>query len=259
MNALHDELSLFAGNILGAAHPTPRFAASPHYTIDTGIEVYRNNYRGNLQDALAAVYPVVQRLVGEDFFRRLARDFIALHPSRSASLFDYGGHLDDFLAGYAPADSLAYLPDMARLEWACHVAYFAEDGVLIDLVRLGQVAPEDHHAVSLHLHAACRIVTSRHPIVSIWQAHQSGNEVRFNFELNNNPETAFVYRQADVVHVIMLAVDEAACVTSLMQGMSLGAVAAHMADRFPAFDLSQTLLKLAALDALSDFTLEVTA
>jgi len=256
---LHDELSLFAGNILGAAHPPLGFDASAHYTIETGIEVYRNNYRGNLQDALAAAYPVVQQLVGEVFFRSLARNFIALHPSYSASLFDYGEELGDFLAGYVPASSLAYLADVARLEWACHVAYFAEDVASLDLARLALIAPEEHPSVSLHLHPACRIVTSRHPIVSIWQAHQPVPEVNLNIALSNNPESAFVYRESNVVNVIALAADEVECVTSLLQGMSLGAVATHMQDRFSNFDLPQLLVKLAALDALSDFTLEVTS
>lgn len=44
--------------------PTQRFA------------VYRNNVIVSLCDALASTFPVVQALVGEDFFHTMARDFV---------------------------------------------------------------------------------------------------------------------------------------------------------------------------------------
>src|SRR5437868_9855910 len=46
------------------------------------LAVYRNNLREGFLKALAIDYPVVERLVGEDFFRQTARDFQLQHPSR---------------------------------------------------------------------------------------------------------------------------------------------------------------------------------
>jgi len=60
--------------------------AYPHYSADTALEVYRNNYRGNLHDALAGAYPVIRQLVGDEFFRYMARKFIEQYPSRSGNL-----------------------------------------------------------------------------------------------------------------------------------------------------------------------------
>jgi len=51
-----------------------------------------------------------------------------LHPrasARAAALAEYGDGFADFLAGFAPAQSLPYLADVARLEWAINAAYHA--------------------------------------------------------------------------------------------------------------------------------------
>lgn len=67
MPALDDDLSNFARAIVQGAEPSPRIDAGAHYSAAVAIGIYRNNYRGNLHDALACAYPVVERLVGRDF------------------------------------------------------------------------------------------------------------------------------------------------------------------------------------------------
>ena len=44
------------------------------------LQIYRNNVFESLAQALAAVYPVVAQLVGETYFRHVARRFISDHP-----------------------------------------------------------------------------------------------------------------------------------------------------------------------------------
>ena len=91
------------------------------------IQVYRNNSLITLAEALKATFPVVCRLVDERFFDYAARAFIRAHPPRQPRLADYGEEFADFLAGFEPARSLPYLPDVARLEWAINLAYHAAD------------------------------------------------------------------------------------------------------------------------------------
>src|SRR5262249_36772420 len=86
--------------------------------LDDRLSVYRRNVLANQHDALAATYPVVRRLVGDAFFRESATRYALAHPSDSGDLHRFGAHLAAFLAAYAPARELSYLPDVARLEWA---------------------------------------------------------------------------------------------------------------------------------------------
>src|SRR5262245_48093331 len=80
------------------------------------VQIYRNHLRISLREALAATFPVIRRLVGEDYFAAVARAFVERHPPRSPVLAEYGADLPAFLAE-AP-NAPAYLPDVARLEWA---------------------------------------------------------------------------------------------------------------------------------------------
>jgi hypothetical protein len=256
MNVLHDELADFSHAIIKGAASSVRFDTSPHYSVAIGLEVYRNNYRGNLHDALAGAYPVIGQLVGEDFLRMLARNFISQHGSCSANLFDYGAELGDFLDHYEPARSLPYLPDVARLEWACHRAYFATDAEALDLARLSQIAPDDYANLLLHVHPACRIVASTFPIVAIWQAHQGGG---FEIDWASGGETALISRRDDAVTVRELNEDEAHWLKAVKHGQSLGAATAATLERFPLFDLQDTLLLFASLNVWSNFSLGETS
>lgn len=252
MNALHDELADFSHAIVKGAASAVGFEASSHYTNETGLEVYRNNYRGNLQDALAGAYPVIEQLVGAEFFRMVARDFIAQHGSSSANLFDYGAELGDFLVDYEAARALAYLPDVARLEWACHRAYFATDVESLNLAQLSQVAPTEYANLLLHVHPACHIVTSAFPLVAIWQAHQGGG---FEIDWAAGGDIALVSRQDDVVTVRELNADAAHWLEAVMHGDSLGIATATTLEHFPTFNLQDALLRFAAFNVWTHFSL----
>lgn len=256
MNVMHDELAEFSRAIVKGADAAIRFTAPPHYPVATGLEVYRNNYRGNLQDALAGAYPVIGQLVGTDFLHMLARDFISQHGSYSANLFDYGAELGDFLEDYEPARSLAYLPDVARLEWACHRAYFAMDAAPLDLARLSQVAPDTYADLVLHVHPACHIVTSAFPIVAIWQAHQGAATFEIDWA---GGEIALVGRLDDVVTVRVLNADEAHWLQAVIRGESLGQATTDTLAQFPLFDLQDALLLFASLNVLTNFSLGETS
>ena len=122
MHAWSETLEQFADAIRNGSELAPQIANALHYPPPRGVEVYRNNFRGNLHDTLETAYPVIVQLVGSDFFKWLARKFIEQYPSRSGNLHCYGSEMADFLVHLAAVRHLPYLPDMARLEWACHRA-----------------------------------------------------------------------------------------------------------------------------------------
>jgi hypothetical protein len=259
VNSLHDDLHSFSHAIVsGTALPAEINPTYLNYPADTGLEVYRNNYRGNLHDALAGAYPVIEQLVGNTFFKSLTRAFIAQHPSRSGNLHHYGKELPVFIATFTPAQSLAYLPDVATLEWACHCAYFAADAAGLDLRKLAQIPPEQYSNLILHSHPACHVVRSTYPVAAIWHAHQPGaGEVDgFDIDLDSGPSIAVVIRNEDVVQVGDLAEAEADWLESLRAGSRLGSATDATLEKYPHFDLSQSLTKLVSLGVFSGFNLE---
>ena len=229
------------------------------YSAEVALEVYRNNYRGNLHDALAGAYPVVKQLVGDDFFRFMAVKFITQYPSRNANLHRYGAELAQFSVTFEPAKELVYLPDVARLEWACHQAYFADDGKIPDFNELAQIASAAYADLILHLHPSCHLVHSGYPIVAIWNAHQPGWPDDFHIDLGSGPVDALVSRNNDVVAVTELVPADAAWLLLIQAGATLANATAETLVRHPDFDLRLALHRLVEQNILAGFTLGATS
>jgi hypothetical protein len=239
MDELNKELAQFARSIVLGEAPSPQInEAYANYAVDTAVGVYRNNYRGNLHDALAGAYPVIVQLVGEDFFRYMARCYIGAHPSRSGNLYHYGDKLAEFVADFEPAQGLAYLADVARLEWACQLAYLAADEPQISLRMLAQIPPEQYP--ELILYTSCHLIRSAYPIASIWLAHQVDGD--FQIDLNSGASIARVSRVDDVVRVDDLSQAQAHWLQGIQAKQTLADATAATLQIYPEFDLQTALL-----------------
>jgi hypothetical protein len=104
--------------------------------------VYRNNVTVSLIDALASVFPSVQRITGAEFFRAMARFHIQESPPRSPLLFEYGRDFPSFIDPYEYAQGMPWLSDTARIERAWLDAYHAADAYLLPAALLASVPPD---------------------------------------------------------------------------------------------------------------------
>src|ERR1700730_4163511 len=77
--------------------------------------VYRNNVMVSLTGALEARFSATRKIVGEEFFKAAARQFVAAHPPRSPIMMFYGDAFPSFLTGFEPAWRVPYIADVARL------------------------------------------------------------------------------------------------------------------------------------------------
>ena len=105
--------------------------------ITARFAIYRNNVMHSLSQALAQRFPVVQRLVGAEFFAAMAAEFIRAHPPASPVLLLWGGDFAGFLSHFPPVRALPYLPDVARIEHARGQSYHAADIRPLDGAALG--------------------------------------------------------------------------------------------------------------------------
>jgi hypothetical protein len=153
---------VIAGEVDGIAALMAPSAINP----DEILSVYRSTYLGGLVRALRLNYPVVRQLVGEEFFEGAARLFITENPARSACLDDYGADFPAFLSGFEPAASLAYLGDVARLEWAVRMSLNAEDAEGLSLEALADVQGD----VRFTAHPALTMMSADYPVDLIWRA-----------------------------------------------------------------------------------------
>ncbi len=215
------------------------------------FRVYRNNVHGALIGALADAYPVVRRLVGEDFFAAMAREFFLSETARGPSLALYGAGFADFVDQFAPAASVAYLADVARLERARLESLHAADAEALDASALPNEGDQLVHA-RFAPHPAARLVASRHPIVSIWLANQHDEAA---VSITAASEHALVTRPAREVHVLQLDEPGGAFAHALMQGATVQSAYTSATAIAVDFDVAAVFSRLLQAGAFADATI----
>jgi hypothetical protein len=184
--------------------------------------VYRNNVHVGLVEALAKRYPVVARLVGDDFFRGMARVYVGARKPASPLLIHYGADFPDFIADFGPAASIPYLADVARLESAWLEAYHAADAGPLDIATLVALPPERLPGLRLRAHPATRLVISRFPVGSIWSAHRSDPVQPIG---HARAETVLLVRPIADVGVNVLPSGDTGFIAALLAGQSVAEAA----------------------------------
>ncbi|MBS7538034.1 HvfC/BufC N-terminal domain-containing protein [Ancylobacter lacus] len=211
--------------------------------------VYRNNVMVGLTEALAARFPVCGRLVGDAFFRAMARVYVGATKPRSPLLMRYGDGFPDFIAGFGPAGEVPYLADVARLEWAWGEAYHAAEAVAASGTILATVPAEAVAEVRLALHPSLRLVASPYPVLSIWLAHQgddpSGEGVEWRAE-----NVVVVRPDADVL-MHRLSAGGVAFLEALLRRRTLGEAAEAALGADAGFDAGGHLVGLFTLGAVT--------
>lgn len=204
--------------------------------------VYRNNVYAGLVNALAGRFPATLKLVGEEFFRAMAREYVEKTPPRSAVLLHYGGDFPDFIGAFPPASAVPYLADVARLEWAWHVAYHAADAEPLSQEALAALVTRAED-VRFVFHPSARLVRSAYPVITIWEltARDGENEPG---RLPASGEDALVVRPALQVTVRRLPAGGAIFAEALVAGETLADAAAAALAVEPEFDLAANLAGL---------------
>lgn len=203
------------------------------------IEVYRNNAWHNYREALRDVYPVVERVVGEAFFRHAADRYIARHPSHQGNLHAYGGRLPGFLRRMPEAAGLPYLPWVARLEWLMHESFHAADREPLTFDRLAALPPEDQGGLRLFMHPSCRLLAAPYPVQRIWQANQPGADGAA--DLAGGPVRLLIRRQGGTVVLEPLSPGAFALLAQCGRGRTLAQALWAATAAEPGFDLGALL------------------
>ena len=154
----HDEAEAAASIVVDGIDPAAR------------LGIYRNTFASVLTNALRLSYPAVLRLIAAECFAGAARLFMEEQPPQSANLDDYGAAFPEFLSRFEPVSALAYLPDVARLEWTVSRALHAPDEPPLDLDRLAALTEDEQARVCFAPHPSAGLLHADYPADSIWRA-----------------------------------------------------------------------------------------
>ena len=144
------------------------------------LRIYSNNVSGARNKALAAAYPACFRILGEACFNNIAHRFSEHTPSVHPDLNRYGktfsDFLDEWMQAHAQFSDYRYLGDLARLEWLCHTAYYAEDDPPFDFRTLARASQGAQAACCLRLGHSVGLLQSDYPVMAIREANLSDGD-----------------------------------------------------------------------------------
>ncbi|WP_407157575.1 DNA-binding domain-containing protein [Bradyrhizobium sp. STM 3557] len=242
----------FASALVDPTHATPPIVTGPAgKSAAKRYNIYRNNVTVSLINALAAVYPAVQRLTGVDFFRAMARFHIRATPPTSPLLFEYGRDFPAFIETYEYARDLPWLADVARIERAWLDAYHAADTVPLSADALALVPPQRLADVVFTAHPAAAIVRSPFAAVTIFAANR-GERAPDQIDAGT-PEDALITRPELDVIVRHLPEGGAVFLTSLMSGQTLGLAAASALQSSASFDIASNIAGMIEAGVFTSF------
>jgi hypothetical protein len=209
---------------------------------DARLRIYRHSSEAIHTGTLRITYPAVLALVGEDYFDQAARGYRHAHPSRSGNLQAFGAGFAGYLEMLPDMRELAYLPDVARLEWLRQESALAADAETAGPdIAIDDLLDSDA-LLRVALHPSIRLLAGAHPVLTIWRYAMQPTPERL--VLDGEGEHVVLWREAG--EVAMAAVDPAsfACIASLAHGHALDAAHAAAQARDPGFDLAACLASL---------------
>jgi Putative DNA-binding domain len=202
--------------------------------FERGLAAYRANAGALAERALAAAFPTVAPLLGDEAFAALARAFWHAAPPARGDMALWGEALPGFIAADAQLAEEPYLADVARLDWAVHRAEHAADAS--PPTGLQRLADGDLARLRLQLQPGAALVVSPHPVVAIWRAHRDTHAERFApvraaFAAGRG-ETALVLRHGWRVDVLSLEPAPARFCAALLRNAALAEALATAGDGF---------------------------
>ena len=240
--------SEFAKGLLDPNLPTPSGVVGPGgRTAGKRYDVYRNNVVVSLTEALASAYPVIQTIVGNEFFNAMAGVHVRKHPPKSPLMIYYGVDFPSFLTKFPPASHLGYLPDVARVELARRQAYHAADAASCPPENLANLDGNKLYDARIVLHPSLQIIRSRYPVFSIWRY----NSTEDKSPIGEAREITMISRPTDEVVMQNPTAGAAMFVESLRTdplGVAMDKAKAAQSD----FDLAGNLTELLSAGLITD-------
>jgi hypothetical protein len=223
---------------------------SSHIPVGARLEVYRNNVFGNFRSVLEMVYPTVLELVGDDVFENLCVKYRQKYPSPSGNLDDYGQFFPKLINDLKNEHKLAYLKDIANLEWKFHRAYFVRNVTDFQIEKFQKLKEEELCEVKFKLHPSCVLISSKYPIFSIWESVDSKQKLN----LKNLPKEFVLIERAGFDSSIQnLCETEFLFLKHIKKGQNFYQIYEEISAKFPDFDIGSVMNKFISNGVIASY------
>lgn len=216
-----------------------------------GLDVYRNTVAKARVDALASLYPTVERLVGPGWFRQAGLIFAAASPPSSPVLDQFGADFPAWLETFAPALDLPYLAPVARLDQAWSRAHCAPDAPTLSSQVATECAPARLFASRASLHPSAQLFWFDWSVPTIWIANRMKTPGVEDAVWETRAEGLLIVRSDQAVTWRRLPRPEWIFLRACQRGRTLGQAAQEAFSVEPTLNLAAMFAGLLTTGALS--------
>jgi hypothetical protein len=215
--ALGELQALFWRTLNGSTEPAleASVVSTPALRAADRLDIYARMYFWRLHDAIAEDFEKTTAVLGADRFADAVRAYLVGHPSSHPSIRHLGRHFAGFLQEAPPAGAPAWLPDLARLEWARVEVFDAPDATPIGREDLKAIDAADWPGLRLRPTGALEVVESAWPIHAIWQG---------GGDPPPSPTSLRVWREEGAVYHCPMDPLEREALAGLRSGASFGGI-----------------------------------
>lgn len=196
-------------------------SGSARVPVETRLAIYAGAYGSRLIDALAANYPALAALLGEEDFRTLGARYVGTHDSPYFSIRHYGEALADFLAGHRDYGDVPLLAELARWEWQLSEVFDAADAEPLSAAGLARIAAADWAELRFTWHPSVRRLALEWNAPQLWKALTEESE-RPEISVAAAPVEWLAWRSQLKTWFRSLEPLEARCIDAARSGHSFG-------------------------------------
>jgi hypothetical protein len=190
------------------------------------MSIYRSAYWVRQGRVLGDTFPAVRASVGEAHFRRLAADYLRRHPSEHPAIEWIGQRFPEALI--CRADIPAYVPDLARLEWARFCALLAPPA---SVMRVEDLHGVDFPSARARLSPSLRMLRLSRRALDAWREHAAARSGADAGAEPNGLIGCLIWRRGHDVGQRLLHAEEWTALEQLAAGHDFAHVCAVFGDR----------------------------
>jgi len=192
------------------------------------IAVYTDGYPARVTAALRETYPALANILGDGSLAALCDRYRGALRDEPENLNYVGAELPRFLRTDRLTEQLAFLPDLAELEWAVTRCFHAAAGAPFDATRCRRWSFDDWQRAQIRFQPGLALLRSRWPLRAL---HATRNEDRseIDVDLEQGGECVVVFRRGFEVAVEAAPPREADAIEAFQTGATLGEVSERLA------------------------------
>lgn len=144
--------------------------------IDWGLRIYRNNLLIALTDVLSDIFPSTRKLLPNDAFLEVTKDFVYSYPSCHHDLNSYGENFPKFLTAHLKHPQKEFFSELAQLEWLWEKCVVLEDDKTMSIQEAIEQVQVNGDNCQFSLRQSALIFNDHYDAFSYWKESPKTDE-----------------------------------------------------------------------------------